>query len=94
MCLLTGTIEYKFTQRGKWLYRGVFATIRDVAGGNALGKFGTVKEGDKFGSKLMFQFKDPNGFWLKGQKAGKPVQMTADGIPWQLLRITSTGGTV
>lgn len=91
---LEGKILYKFTKAGQWRYRGIFATIRDVAGGNDLGKFGTVKQPDAFGSKLLFQFKQPNGFWLAGQKASKPIQLSANGFGWQLLKVTSSGGTV
>lgn len=91
---LEGKVQYKFTRNGQWRYRGIFATIADVAGGNSLGKFGTVKEADMYGSKLLFQFKDPNGFWLAGQKVSKAIQITADGLPWQLLKITTSGGTV
>lgn len=91
---LEGKVQYKFTKNGQWRHRGMFSTIADVAGGNLLGKFGTGTETDKYGSKLYFQFKDPNGFWLAGQKATKPVQITADGFPWQLLKITTSGGTV
>ena len=91
---LEGKIMYKFTKAGQWRYRGIFATVRDVAGGNILGKFGTVKEPDASGSKLLFQFKDPNGFSLSVQKASKPIQMSADGIGWQLLKVTSSSGTV
>lgn len=91
---LEGKVQYKFTSKGQWVYRGIFASIADVAGGTPLGKFGTVKDADKFGSKLFFQFKDPNGFWLAAQKASKGVQITSDGFPWQLLKITSSGGTV
>lgn len=91
---LEGKVQYKFTRNGQWRYRGIFASIADVAGGSSLGKFGTAKEADKYGSKLFFQFKDPNGFWLAAQKVSKPIQLTADAFPWQLLKITSSGGTV
>lgn len=91
---LEGKVMYKFTKAGQWLYRGIFATIRDVAGGTVLGKFGTVKKPDAFGSKLVFQFKEPNGFTLSGQKVSRPIQLSADGFAWQLLKITSSSGTV
>lgn len=91
---LEGKVLYKFTKTGQWSYRGIFATIRDVAGGNNLGKFGTVKQPDAFGSKMLFQFKDPNGFWLAGQRVSRPFQMSADGFGWQLLKVTTSGGTV
>ncbi|KAG0578687.1 hypothetical protein KC19_4G042500 [Ceratodon purpureus] len=91
---LEGKVMYKFTKSGQWLYRGISATIRDVAGGNNLGKFGTVKKPDASGSKLLLQFTDPNGFFLLGQKVARPIQMSADGFGWQLLKVTTSGGFV
>lgn len=88
---MEGKMVYKFSA-GRWRNAGIFATIRDVAGGNALGKFGTVVKPDSYGSKLFFRFNDPNGFWMWGQDCAKPVQMTADAMPWQLMKITTSGG--
>lgn len=90
---LEGKMKYKFTG-GKWNYLGFFATMADVAGGAVIGNVGTISKPDRHGSNLHWHFKDPNGFWLSGQLCSKPVQMSADGCPWQLMKITSSGGTV
>lgn len=88
---LEGKVTYKFTG-GKWVYQGIFATIAEVAGGNALGKFGTATRPDRYGSKTMWQFKGPSGYWLSGQMCTRPVRMDVEGLPWQLLKITTSGG--
>lgn len=89
---LEGTMRYKFTA-GKWYYEGFFATIRSVAGGTILGKVGNVAKPDANGSNLHWKFNDPNGFWLSGYQSALPVQMSADGCPWRLMKIITSGGT-
>lgn len=90
---LEGKMKYKYAG-GKWSSLGFLATMADVAGGTVLGSVGTVTMPDSHGSNVHWHFKDPNGFWLSGQLCSKPVQMSADGFPWQLIKITSSGGTV
>jgi hypothetical protein len=91
-----GKMHYTFLN-GKWSYQGVFATIRETAGGTVLGQYGTVNE-DKYGnetaSSTVFKFKNPNGFWLQAQLCAKPVQVSKTSCPWQLYRITKSGGYV
>lgn len=91
-----GKMHYTFS-KGKWSYQGVLATITDVAGGTVLGQFGTVnqdKYGNKVESKTVFKFKNPNGFWLEALLCAKPVQVSKTSCPWQLFRITNSGGYV
>lgn len=90
---LEGMVTYKFAQ-GRWQYMGIFATIFDVAGGAVLGKFGTVTKADRFGSNLFVKFNDPNGFWLYAQQCAMPVRIDADGMSWQRLKVTTSGGSV
>lgn len=89
---LEGKVVFKYAG-GRWKYCGIYATVSDVAGGRTLGKFGTVTKADKYGSLLFLKVNDPNGFWTWAQLCAKPVQMTADAMPWQLLKITTHGGT-
>jgi hypothetical protein len=90
---LDGKVTYMFAQ-GRWRYVGIFATIYDVAGGVVLGRYGTVSKADRFGSKLLIKFNNPNGFWLYGQQCAKPIRMDAGGFGWQLMKITTSGGYV
>lgn len=91
-----GKMHYTFL-KGKWSYQGVLATITDVAGGTVLGQFGTVNK-DKYGNTIasatVFKFNNPNGFWLEAQLCAKPVQVSLTGSPWQLFRVTRSGGYV
>ena len=83
-----------YTYNGKtWKQRGVIATITDVAGGTVLGKFGTIVKADQYGSNLHWQFQNPN-FWLTGKVSAKPYSSGANTYPWQLMTITTTGGTL
>lgn len=88
---LEGKAVYKFVGN-RWVYQGMYATIFTVAGGEALGKFGTVTKPDRFSSKVLLKLNDPNGFWTYMQMSARPVRMSLEGCAWQLLRITTSGG--
>ncbi|XP_024389898.1 uncharacterized protein [Physcomitrium patens] len=89
---LEGMMQYRFDNNGRWTSQGHYSTIYDVAGGTSLGKFGTVRQSDRFGSNLMFKLINPNGFWFYAEQCAKPVRVSLMGAPWQLLQITSSGG--
>lgn len=87
-----GQVVFRFDDN-RWHLKGFIATLYNVAGGTVVGKFGTITKADKFGSVLHWEINNPNGFWLTGQLAAKPVQVSVNGAPWQLMKITSSGGT-
>lgn len=87
-----GKISYRFTG-GRWIRRGFSAKMSEVAGGSSLGQCGTVLKPDAYGSKVAFRFGSPNGFWLQGRQCTQPLKISSDGCPWQLLAITTSGGT-
>lgn len=87
-----GKVVYRYNGK-TWKQRGVISTITDVAGGTVLGKFGTIVKADGYGSNLHWQFQNPS-FWLTGKDSSKPRSYGANTYPWQLMTITTTGGTM
>jgi hypothetical protein len=87
-----GQVVFRFDGK-QWHMKGFISTLYNVAGGSVVGKFGTITKADKFGSVLHWEINNPNGFWLTGQLADNPVQVSVNGAPWQLMKITSSGGT-
>ena len=83
---LEGKMIYKF-QGGQWIYAGFFATMTDVAGGNTLGKCGTVK-----GGQMRFEFRGVTQSTISAYLS-KSAKMSTENCPWQLVKITSFTGT-
>ncbi|XP_024395378.1 uncharacterized protein [Physcomitrium patens] len=77
----------------KWHSQGIIATIYNVAGGNAIGKFGTIRKPDQYGSNLRWIVDNPNGFTLTGKITGSK-KVSDNGAAWQLYEITTSSGTV
>lgn len=86
-----GKVVYQFNGK-RWLRKGVLATLFDVAGGNVLGKFGTITKPDKFGGNLHFAFNNPK-FWVTGKLCARPLTVSTSSCPWQLMAFTSRGGS-
>lgn len=86
-----GKVVFQFNGK-KWLRKGLLATLYDVAGGNVIGKFGTITKPDKFGGNLHFQFDNPK-FWVTGKLCARPLTVSTSSCPWQVMTFTSAGGT-
>lgn len=87
-----GKVVYQFNGKS-WLKRGLLATVYDVAGGNVIGKFGTITKADKYGGNLHFAFDNPS-FWVTGKLCAPPLTVSTKSCPWQLMAVTSQGGTM
>lgn len=87
-----GKIVYRF-DGAKWHSYGIIATISNVAGGDVIGKFGTIRKPDQYGGNLRWVFNDPNGFTLTGTVSASAM-VSENGAPWQLYEITSSSGTM